>query len=184
MTLYYVLPALTLLLIIAAVLILKNRKQPESTAQPLTPNEMMFRSVLEKAVGGRHAIYDKVPVTDVLQPVQAESDKARRKALKPVQGRFFDYLVCDRDTRQVLCAVELDDHAYDKKSYKKNDLFLEQVCADARLPLLRVPKQNGYNLSEIIERFERTVASIGPAEAPVYTAKNALCVKAEYSPAQ
>lgn len=182
MWIYYVLPAIVLLLLLGVVLFFKKKPSPASAGVALSPNELMFKSVLEKAVGGQYLIFDKVAVVDVLEPFHTDNERAKKKALKPIQGRVFDYLVCDANSMEVVCAVELDDHSYDKKSYKKVDLFLEDTCAAARLPLLRVPAQKGYNLSEIIERFERTIASVGPAEAPVYQSKHALSVKKVFVP--
>lgn len=182
MSIYYVLPAIALLLLLGFVLFFKKQPVVSNAGGGLSPNEMMFKAVLEKAVGGQYLIFDKVAVADVLEPFQTENERAKSKALKPIQGRVFDYLVCEAGSMEVICAVELDDHSYDKKSYKKVDLLLEDTCAAARLPLLRVPAQKGYNLSEIIERFERTIASIGPAEAPVYQPKDALSVKKVFAP--
>ena len=140
----------------------------------LSPTEQMFSAVLEKAVGGRYEIHCKVPLIDVLEPLSEISERAKRRAVKPVKPYQFDYLVCERDTGKVVCAVELDDHSFDIKRFQKKDMVLEEICQSVSLPLLRVAPQNGYNLVEIIERFERTIEPQLPAEAPVYTAHQNL----------
>jgi hypothetical protein len=136
---------------------LRRTKQPDLS---LSQKERMFSSVLEKAVGGKYRVYCKVPMVDVFEATDKRSERSQRKALKPVRGILFDYIVCDSQTHEVVCAVELDDHQFDKKTFKEKDLFVEQLCQDVGLPLLRVAPQNGYNLVEIIERFERTIVPV------------------------
>ena len=172
--------AVALLAIIGVIFFrFTGRKQPDLQ---LSQKERMFSSVLEKAVGGQYQIFCKVPMSDVLEANPELSERSQRKALKPVRSKVFDYLVCRAGNHEIVCAVELDDHSFDKKRFKKQDLFLEEICQQAFLPLLRVAPQNGYNLVEIIERFERTIAPAPPADAPVYRSKYRLDVKKRYQP--
>ena len=150
----------------------KIYRRPQSHG--ISSNERMFSAVLEKAVGGRFEIYCKVSLAEVFEPLSELSDKAKRRALKQIQGHQFDYLVCERDTRKVICAVELDDHRFDSKDFKKKGSHLEQICESASLPLLRVAPQNGYNLVEIIERFEQTIA-LQQATLPSQDKKLQVC---------
>ena len=146
-----------LLVIVFLVFLVKKRLATQTIDQSLSHKEKMFTSVLEKAVGEQYTIYCKVPMLDVFEVATVKSERAKRKTLKPLQGRQFDYLVCDISGKRVICAVELDDHHYENQKHQKRDLLIEDICLDAKLPLLRVAPQNGYNLVEIIERFERTI---------------------------
>ncbi|WP_415899126.1 DUF2726 domain-containing protein [Neptuniibacter sp. QD48_11] len=149
------------ILLLVVIIRAKKSKAPDAS---LSHTERMFASVLEKAVGGQYQVHCKVPMHEVLEALPEKSDRAKRKALKKIRHRQFDYIVSDPANNRVVCAVELDDHAYDKKQFKKQDLFLEEICHDVNLPLLRVAPQNGYNLVEIIERFERTIAPVDYAK--------------------
>lgn len=150
---------------LALLLVLLKKRAPVVAQKTTTSlNERMFHPVLEKAVGGRFDIVCKVPVNEILTPEQNLSKRAQKKALKSLQGYIFDYLVVQKDSRKVICAVELDDHKFDKKTFKKQDLFLDQLCEEVGLPLLRVPSKRGYDLAEIIERFERTIEAASRAE--------------------
>lgn len=154
---YVAIGAAAFLLLVTLLVCAKRSKGLDAS---LSHTERMFTSVLEKAVGGQYQVHCKVPMTQVLEALPNISERAQRKAIKPVQNCHFDYVVLDGISNRVICAVELDDHSYDKKRHKKQDLFLEEVCQDVNLPLLRVAPQNGYNLVEIIERFERTIAPV------------------------
>ena len=126
--------------------------------------------VLEKVVGEQYEIISKVPLSKVLQPAENLPKRAQNKAVRIVQGRQFDFIVVDKASRSIICAVELDEHKFDKKTFKKQDLYLEDLCQQIGLPLLRVPSQRGYNLSELIERFERIIEPvIADAEIKAYT---------------
>lgn len=148
-----------LLVIVFIFFLVKKKLVTQTIDQSLSHKEKMFTSVLEKAVGGQYTIYCKVPMLDVFEVASVKSERAKRKALKPLLGRQFDYIVCDVNTKKIVCAVELDDHHYENKKHQKNDLLVEDICLDTKLPLLRVAPQNGYNLVEIIERFERTISA-------------------------
>lgn len=148
-------------LLVLLIIFMKKISGKNPLDQSLSHKERMFTSILEKAVGGQYIIYCKVPMEDVFDAISCNSVRAKRKALKPVAGCHFDYVVCDPSSRKVICAVELDDHHYENKRHVKRDLMIEDICEDAALPLLRVAPQNGYNLVEIIERFERTVTTVG-----------------------
>lgn len=171
--------AAVFVLLLVVIIRAKKSKAPDNS---LSHTERMFTSVLEKAVGGQYQVHCKVPMPEVLKALPEQSDRAKRKALKPIRNRQFDYIVCDASTNSVICAVELDDHAFDKKRFKKQDLFLEDICQDVNLPLLRVAPQNGYNLVEIIERFERTISSALTTGAVGQQTKHKLSVVEQYLP--
>ena len=169
-------------LLVLLIIFVKKISGKNPLDQSLSHKERMFTSILEKAVGGQYIIYCKVPMEDVFETTSEKPIRAERKALKLVQGRQFDYIVCDPSSRKVVCAVELDDHHYENKRHVKRDLMIEDICEDAALPLLRVAPQNGYNLVEIIERFERTIAAYSEDNSAVEFNKFNLKVADRYSP--
>lgn len=143
--------------LIALALFLARKSPTPQVDKSTSLNERMFLPVLEKAVGGQYEIFPKVTLSEVLEPVDTLSKRAQKKAVRSIQDRNFDFVVVDRARKAIICAVELDDHKFDKKTFKQQDLYLEDLCRKVGLPLLRVPSQRGYNLSELIERFERII---------------------------
>lgn len=167
---------------LALLLVLLKKRAPVVAQETTTSlNERMFHPVLEKAVGGRFEIICKVPVNDVLTPEQGLPKRVQKKALKSVQGYIFDYVVVQKDGLKIICAVELDDHKFDKKTFQKQDLFLDQLCEEVGLPLLRVPSKRGYDLAEIIERFERTIEAAPRTE---FKSKTKLSVTEQFANSQ
>ncbi|MDF2181869.1 DUF2726 domain-containing protein [Neptuniibacter sp. CAU 1671] len=156
------------LLVVLLLLWLLIRWRRAAAAIPvipkLTPVEMTFRSILEKAVGDRYRVHCKVPITQLIEPSQAKSPGQVKRALRAVSGKIIDYVVCNATDGEIICLVELDDHRYESNKDYRRDLELEGFCYQVALPILRVPVQKGYNLTELIERFENTVASMSENE--------------------
>lgn len=171
------------LLLGALLLILfKKISGKKPTLQNLSQKERMFTSILEKAVGGGYEIHCKVPMSNVFQTPAEKSERQKRKAMKSLRGLQFDYIVCDSATNQIVCAVELDDHEYDHKRHKNQDLFIEDLCYETALPLLRVAPQNGYNLMQIIERFEQTISASTKDDFSLSSNKFNLRLATPFSP--
>jgi len=156
------------LLVVLLLLWLVVRRKSATAAMPvipkLTPVEMTFRSILEKAVGDRYLVHCKVPITQLIEPSQAQSPGQVKRALRAVSGKIIDYVVCNAADGEIICLVELDDHRYESNKDYRRDLELEGFCYQVALPMLRVPVQKGYNLTELIERFENTVESVTASE--------------------
>lgn len=178
---YLIAAVAIVVLLLLALLLLTRRSAVAEVDKSTSLNERMFAPVLEKAVGGQYRVVAKVALDDVFEPLTTLSKRAQRKASKSLQGRLFDFLVVDKFSGTIICAVELDEHKFDKKTFKKQDLYLEQLCQKIGLPLLRVPSQRGYNLSELIERFERIIEPAVIDAERITSAKVALQVKPAFA---
>ncbi|MGH1462995.1 MAG: DUF2726 domain-containing protein [Neptuniibacter sp.] len=175
---------IAVLFVLTLILYLVRKPATHQVDNSTSLNERMFQPVLEKVVGGQYEVFPKVTLCEVLEPVKTLSNRAQRKVFQSLQERQFDFVVVDKATNSIICAVELDEHKFDKKMYKKQDLFLEDICVKVGLPLLRVPSQRGYNLSELIERFERIIEpSIVNAQI-VSSAETDLKVRPQFEPAE
>lgn len=171
-----------LLLSVLLLILFKKISGKKPTLQNLSQKERMFTSILEKAVGDGYRIHCKVPMSNVFETSAEKSERQKSKAMKSLQGLQFDYIVCDSVTNQIVCAVELDDHEYDHKRHKNQDLFIEDLCYETALPLLRVAPQNGYNLMQIIERFEQTISASTQQNLPLPGNKFNLRLATPFSP--
>ncbi|KXJ54172.1 MAG: hypothetical protein ACJAZ4_002279 [Neptuniibacter pectenicola] len=163
-------------------IVFKKRSGKQQLDPRLSQKERMFTSILEKAVGEGFRVVCKVPMDAVFDAETTLSERAQRKAVKPLLGLQFDYIVCAQSNDAIICAVELDDHIYHKARDKQQDLFIEELCYETGLPLLRVAPQNGYNLVEIIERFEHTISAFGLEKPNVEHTKFNLKVIEAYRP--
>lgn len=117
----------------------------------LSPAERSFFGVLKQAVGDEALLFAKVRVADVLEPKKGGAKGAWQKAFNAISSKHFDYVICSNDDSSILLAVELDDASHSAKKRATRDEFLNNICTEAGLPLLRVPAKKSYSISQIRE---------------------------------
>ena len=135
------------------------KQQPNST--PLNNAENTFMAVLENAVGTNYVISRKIKIFELLEI--SSSSRLLEKVITRIFGEYyFDYVVLAKNNRQIACAVDLEERSRDKhvKRLIKSRIYLyikgiiETYCLRAGLPLLVIEQKRGYDLNELIERFE------------------------------
>lgn len=133
-----------------------EKGKPIRTALPYQKTEGLFShaersflSVLQQAVGNHAVVFGKVRVAEVVQPKAGLGRHARQTALNKVSAEHFDFLLCDIEDLSVACVIELSDGSRASKQREQRDAFLKGVCAAAGVPLIQVPAQSTYIISEV-----------------------------------
>lgn len=94
-----------------------------------------------------------------------------------ISQKHVDFILCDPDTMNPLCGIELDDSSHISRKRQERDLFVERVFRDANLKLIRIPAKFGYISTEI----ETAVAGVfnRPKEIPTIQSSNdtVMCPK-------
>lgn len=116
-----------------------------------TATERAFLNSMDAAIGQECMIFGKVRVADVITVRAGVGRGAWRRALRRLNRRKFDFVICSRSDMGVLCAVHLDQRFHKKKSGKGR--FLSAVCRAAGLPLVRIPGRSGYDVEELRSLF-------------------------------
>lgn len=125
-----------------------------------SPAERSFLGVLDQAVGEQYRIFGKVRVADAIQPRRGLDKRKRQIAFNEISSKHFDFLLCARSDLSILCAIELDDASHKQTSRRERDLFLENTCRAADLPLLRIPAEHGYTAQELRTRIYDALESV------------------------
>lgn len=115
----------------------------------LAPAERTFLSVLEQAIGEQGRVFGKVRVGDVLDLDRGAGGGDWLPALQQMQGTHFDFVICEPEATDVICAIELHDGSHDREALGQRDAFLAEACAAAGLPMIQLPWQQSYDVSEI-----------------------------------
>ncbi len=110
-----------------------------------TAAEFRFLQVLRKALPSELEIFAKVRVADVLQPVQGLDPKAWRAAFNRITGKHLDFVLCDRESGHLVCAIELNDRSHERKERRERDEMITSACAGAGFPLLMIPVARDYD---------------------------------------
>lgn len=122
-----------------------------------TASERAFLLALERAVADDYRVYGKVRIADVLK-VRAMADKrAWWNLFVQISSKHFDYVLCDRKNLSIVAAVELDDRSHDRADRRKRDIFVNEACKCAGLPLVRIKARWRYDEKDIRRRVRAVV---------------------------
>ncbi|WEM45794.1 DUF2726 domain-containing protein (plasmid) [Photobacterium sp. DA100] len=115
----------------------------------LTPAERSFYGVLVKAISNDYLIFSKVRVADVIVPVKCGTKKNWRIAFNKISSKHFDFIICDKEALNILCAIELNDSSHNTSKRIKRDAFLVDSMKTANIPLYQIDAKNSYVISEV-----------------------------------
>lgn len=130
-----------------------SRTPYERQESILTPAEKAFYEVLSSLAGEEIAICPKPSVREVLR-VRPNVRRDRQKYFNWISQKHVDFVLCDRQTMRILCAVELDDRSHDRRDRRQRDAFLDKAFRKARLPLFHVPCRKSYGEAELAELMD------------------------------
>jgi hypothetical protein len=144
---------------------------PKPTLEPSIPpeyrktNSLMtfqerkfYRTVLMKELSSQYAIYPKVRLADLIWIANEPTDKKFHS--NQIQCKHIDFVLCNRSTLEPVLALELDDSSHQKYDRRESDEVKDRVCAQARLPLLRVKVQYDYAAEAIAEEIHNMISSV------------------------
>jgi hypothetical protein len=118
-----------------------------------TPAELRFLETLRHALPAGLEIFGKVRVADVLQPVEKLDPKTWHSAFVRITGKHLDFVLCDRETGQLVCAIELNDRSHVRPDRQERDRFIVQACNEAGFPLLLISAARSYDAGELREQI-------------------------------
>lgn len=127
--------------------------------------ERSFLEVLEQAVGEQHRVFGKVRVADIIDVQTNLKGSLKQIAFERIASRHFDFVVCNKASLAVVCIVELENRAEQRKNREERDTFLISVCDSVSLPLLRMPEKNIYPIASVRTSF---LAALGIPDATTF----------------
>ncbi|RJX72809.1 DUF2726 domain-containing protein [Vibrio sinensis] len=116
----------------------------------VTKSELAFYQALTVSVKGRHLIFSKVRIADVLSPKKGKYDKSTwRKAFNQIACKHYDFVLCDPETLEIHMVIELDDSSHERDDRKKRDLFVDAATGSAGIMFKRFKVQKTYDYFEL-----------------------------------
>jgi hypothetical protein len=120
----------------------------DSKAAVFTPAEKNFLNLLEQAMGQKYRIINRVKLSDIVTIRQGVSNRASQSAAANAEGKYLDFVICERSTMKLLGVVDLVDTQ--GRGYKvKKDWFVSGALEAASVPHLRIKVKANYTLDEI-----------------------------------
>ena len=120
--------------------------------------ERSFLGVLDQAISEKHRVIGKVRVADIITPIKGMDRKNWQIAFNKISAKHFDYVLCSKDTLDVIAVIELDDKSHDTKKSKARDLLLENACKSAELKFIRFQAKSGYQIKFVRQQIEMALS--------------------------
>ncbi len=115
----------------------------------LTDTELNFFGYLAHAVAGELHIFSKVRLADL---VEARDDAAGKLGhFRRISQKHVDFVLCAPNTMRPMLVIELDDSSHESAEAQDRDRVKNAALQAAGLPLLRVPAQQSYDVTEIAQ---------------------------------
>lgn len=119
------------------------------TEHLFTPAEVEFYKNLKANIGDEYLIFGKVRVADVLRPEKGLNRSHWQTAFNRIAMKHFDFVLCDPETLEVKCAIELDDKTHKRGKSHRRDLLLDKACEGAGFKLVRVQTTKNLDLTKL-----------------------------------
>lgn len=132
----------------------------------LSRGELFFFLTLRRAVAGGYIITFKVRLADLVTCDVADWDAGFGHM---IARHHLDFVLCDRETTEVLLAIELDDRSHRKLARKRRDRFVTAALKAAGIPLLRVRAAARYDSQVLDRKIAASISKLKPTRAPAPT---------------
>ncbi len=117
----------------------------------LSPAEFSFFRVLEKAVGDGGVVHVKVRLGDLLTGWKGQPGE--KTWWNKIAQKHADFVVCSRDTVDVVAVVELDDASHGGARARAADEVKDRALKAAGIPVVRIKARKSYAVEEVRKRL-------------------------------
>ena len=114
--------------------------------------EHEFFDLLYRAVGDKYRIFAQVHLPTLVDHKIPGQDW--RGAFRHIDEKSVDFVLCDKSYIAPLLAIELDDSTHEREDRQERDSVVENILSHAGLPLLRIRKGSGYDITRLIAEIE------------------------------
>lgn len=140
----------------------KNERLPYRLREPfLNRTEAALFRLLTDLMGSRYVICPKVALTDLFMIVRPNENV---HFFNKIFRKHVDFLLCDPKTFAPSFGVEIV-KSISKDGMREADKFISDLFADAGVPLVHIPTNDGYEPSDIIALFQLAVVKVGKSSS-------------------
>ena len=146
-----------IVLVVACVLFYNGKKELPANVYErqdslLSPAEKNFYDVLRQITGEQIAICPKPSLREVMK-VKESVKENRLGYFNRISQKHVDFLLCDKASMQIICAVELDDRSHQQPDRQQRDTFIDEAFASAGIEIFHIPCRRIYGEEEIGELY-------------------------------
>ncbi|MCF2908878.1 MULTISPECIES: DUF2726 domain-containing protein [Pseudoalteromonas] len=114
-----------------------------------TTVEASFLQLLERSVGDKFKVVSRVKLIEIIECKPGLSKKARRSAITKAQNKQLDYVLVDKETLNIVAAVDLVNNANKNGHKAQKDWFVSGALESAGIPHIRMKVKSGYKSAEV-----------------------------------
>lgn len=111
----------------------------------LTPTELAFFKALVPVINEQWHIFTKVRLEDIINVKPGLERKVAYGFRGRIKSRHIDFVLCDKDTLEILMCIELDDSSHQRKDRIERDKFVDKALRDADLTIIHIPAHRSYS---------------------------------------
>ncbi|MES2675917.1 MAG: DUF2726 domain-containing protein [Pseudomonadota bacterium] len=119
----------------------------------LSHAETLLFDALQSAVATDYWLLAKVTVTDVIAIKSVNGGSLPN----PLQGKQFAFVVCAKNTLQILCAIEFNEKIQTQDLSTLSDSPLSTICVKAKVPLLNISRQLKYDTQQLRAQIDQEI---------------------------
>lgn len=138
----------------------KSLTKPQSETLPyrlrehfLSTPEVALYHILMQMAGQRYVVYAKVALIDIFLIVRPNENV---HFFNKIFRKHVDFLLCDPRTLKPEIGIELV-KPVGRNETRPNDQFMEDLFLTAGLPLVHIPSNEHYEISDIVSLFQLAV---------------------------
>jgi hypothetical protein len=174
-----------MIVIIGFIFLVKNSKPQQSPKESndfpyfkihalLTPAELSFYHVLKIAVSEEYDIFSKVRLADLIS-VNKGMDRAEwGKAFNKIKAKHIDFILCHKNTSEIVCAIELDDQSHSQVKRQQRDEFVMEALEVAKLPFVRFDVTRTYQSEAVSNKIQLAITTRVPTKINATPSENIL----------
>lgn len=121
----------------------------------MTKSENDFFIVLKELLQDRYQVFPQIHLSAVLD--QKVKGQNWNSALRHINSKSVDFVVCDKSYARPLLAIELDDFSHDANERRTRDAEVERIFQEANLPLLRFRDYKTMSRDTVASQIESTL---------------------------
>lgn len=121
----------------------------------LTRAESRLFDLMDKLLDSRVVIIAKVRLADI---INIDGDyKPYDKIFRDLALKHVDYVIINRQDKELICAVELDDATHENDMTMESDMFKNKIFYECGIPLFRIGKKIDTICNEDLRPLENIV---------------------------
>ena len=162
---YLIALVVVIVLIVAALAIVKKMgglPGPERERHPFKKKDWLFSKaersffgVLKQAASSEFEVFAMVRLADVLWlPKGTPNAQGHRNR---VDQKHVDFVLCEPKDIAPVLVIELDDASHKRQDRQERDALVDEILADAGLPILHVAVEPGYNVDGLRQAIRQKI---------------------------